>query len=197
MRIAVDVMGGDRGCGVAVGGVKLALREYSHISELLLVGRDEDIQAALREQGCSDSRITVEPASQVLTMEDKPREALRKKKDSSRKLLNLGGTWGPMTICDSCKYLGFELGPGKGDKSWIAPWRKCNEKIRLWSSQALGLDCQARTLNTFILLTLTFIAQLESPPQWLELRLKETIAKIPKPGNDISLGYIRTINEQY
>ena len=83
MRIAVDVMGGDRGCGVAVGGVKLALREYSHISELLLVGRDEDIQAALREQGCSDSRITVEPASQVLTMEDKPREALRKKKDSS------------------------------------------------------------------------------------------------------------------
>jgi glycerol-3-phosphate acyltransferase PlsX len=83
MRIAVDVMGGDRGCGVAVGGVKLALREYSHISEALLVGREEDIQSALREQGCDDSRITVCPASQVLTMEDKPRDALRNKKDCS------------------------------------------------------------------------------------------------------------------
>lgn len=83
MRIAVDVMGGDRGCGVAVGGVKLALREYSHISELLLVGREEEIQSALRQHGCSDSRITVCPASQVITMEDKPREAIRKKKDNS------------------------------------------------------------------------------------------------------------------
>ncbi len=83
MRIALDVMGGDRGCSVAVAGVKLALRDYSHIDELLLVGREEDIKSALSEQGCRDSRVTIHPASEVLTMEDKPREALRKKKDCS------------------------------------------------------------------------------------------------------------------
>ncbi len=83
MRIALDVMGGDRGCGVAIGGVKQALRDYSHIDELILVGREDDIKSALHEQGCRDSRARVHPATEVLTMEDKPKEAIRRKKDSS------------------------------------------------------------------------------------------------------------------
>ena len=83
MRIVVDVMGGDRGPDVVVDGARLALNEYPAISELHLVGNESDIQAAIQKCGLNDSRVQVLHASQVLTMEDKPVEGIRKKKDCS------------------------------------------------------------------------------------------------------------------
>jgi phosphate acyltransferase len=83
MRIVVDVMGGDRGPEVVVDGARLALKEYSAISELYLVGNESEIRAAIKKTGLNDSRVQVLHASQVLTMEDKPVEGIRKKKDCS------------------------------------------------------------------------------------------------------------------
>ena len=83
MRIAVDVMGGDHGCGVAIAGVKLALAEDQSIASVLLVGREAEITAALAAEKLSDSRIAIVSATEVLTMEDKPLEGIRRKKDSS------------------------------------------------------------------------------------------------------------------
>jgi len=83
MRIVVDVMGGDQGCGVVVDGVKLALQSYPDISELHLVGRQPEIEAALRRARCRDPRLQLHHASEVVVMEDKPIEAVRKKKDCS------------------------------------------------------------------------------------------------------------------
>ncbi len=83
MRIAVDVMGGDHGCGVIIDGVKLALASNAKISELFLVGQQEEIQAALASSQFQDHRLKIVHATQVLTMEDKPVEGLRRKKDCS------------------------------------------------------------------------------------------------------------------
>ncbi len=83
MRIAVDVMGGDHGCGVVVEGVKQALQTDLSIRTLFLVGNESEIQAARKETHLADSRIEIVHASEVLTMEDKPLEGIRKKKDSS------------------------------------------------------------------------------------------------------------------
>jgi glycerol-3-phosphate acyltransferase PlsX len=83
MRIAVDAMGGDHGCKVVVEGVKLALEASDRISSLLLVGQKRDVQLALEASECNDARIEVIHASEVLTMEDKPVAAVRRKKDSS------------------------------------------------------------------------------------------------------------------
>ena len=83
MQIAVDVMGGDHGCGVVIAGAKLALQTNKKISQLFLVGNEAEISAALEKQGVSDERVTIINASQVLTMEDKPVVGLRKKKDCS------------------------------------------------------------------------------------------------------------------
>ncbi|MBI3191385.1 MAG: hypothetical protein HYZ36_01885 [Pedosphaera parvula] len=47
MRIAVDVMGGDHGCGVIIAGAKMALESTPQIAELHLVGQQAEIQAAL------------------------------------------------------------------------------------------------------------------------------------------------------
>jgi glycerol-3-phosphate acyltransferase PlsX len=83
MRIAVDVMGGDHGCRVVVEGARLALRAYPRISTLYLVGDQSQIKAALPASSQGDARIQVIHASEVLTMEEKPLVALRKKKDCS------------------------------------------------------------------------------------------------------------------
>jgi glycerol-3-phosphate acyltransferase PlsX len=83
MRIVVDVMGGDHGCGVIVAGAKLALAANAQLTQLFLVGDERQIQTALAQNHLADSRVKVIHASEVLTMEDKPLEAVRKKKDSS------------------------------------------------------------------------------------------------------------------
>ena len=83
MRIAVDVMGSDHGCGVVIEGVKRALANDAKITVVHLVGRQEDIQAALATAQVTDPRVQVIHASEVMTMDDKPTAALRKKKDSS------------------------------------------------------------------------------------------------------------------
>lgn len=83
MRIAVDVMGGDHGCGVVIEGVKLALRANSRIAEIHLVGDQYAIKTAMERARLDDPRATIVHASEVLTMDDKPLVAVRKKKDSS------------------------------------------------------------------------------------------------------------------
>ncbi len=76
-------MGGDHGCGVVIEGVKRALEADQKITALYLVGKQEEIQAALAASRLRDHRVQIVHASEVLTMEDKPTAALRKKKDSS------------------------------------------------------------------------------------------------------------------
>src|SRR2546422_1654968 len=83
MRIAVDVMGGDHGCGVVIEGAKRALLADKKITTLYLVGHKDEIHAALPPRGFRDHRVRVVHASEVLTMEDKPAAAVRKKKDCS------------------------------------------------------------------------------------------------------------------
>ena len=83
MRIAVDVMGGDHGCGVVLAGVKRALLENKKISGIYLVGNQAEIHAALPPRGFRDHRVRVVHTTEVVEMDDKPAIALRKKKDSS------------------------------------------------------------------------------------------------------------------
>jgi glycerol-3-phosphate acyltransferase PlsX len=83
MRIAVDVMGGDHGCGVVIEGALRAIRDDKRITALFLVGRRSDIHSALPSGGFRDHRVRVIHASEVLTMDDKPAAAVRRKKDCS------------------------------------------------------------------------------------------------------------------
>jgi phosphate acyltransferase len=76
-------MGGDHGCGVVIEGVKRALEADASISRIFVVGHEAEILKARNEVGLTDSRVEVLHASEVLTMEDKPVEGIRRKKDSS------------------------------------------------------------------------------------------------------------------
>src|SRR5256886_8694195 len=83
MKIALDAMGGDFGPPNIVGGAVMALKEYSHISKLFLVGDTPQIEAELKKQNCNDRRIEIVHATQVVEMSDRAVEAVRRKKDSS------------------------------------------------------------------------------------------------------------------
>jgi glycerol-3-phosphate acyltransferase PlsX len=83
MRIVVDVMGGDHGPEVIIDGARLALASNAAITELYLVGRENEIRTAMTRVGCTDPRVHVLHASEVITMEDKPAEGVRRKKDCS------------------------------------------------------------------------------------------------------------------
>ena len=79
MKIIIDAMGGDNAPQAPVEGAVLAAKSYG--CEIILTGDGAQLEALL--QGRERERITVVPATQVITMEDKPSTAVRQKKDSS------------------------------------------------------------------------------------------------------------------
>lgn len=85
MRIVVDVMGGDQGPSAVIEGAigALVAADHDQIHKLYLAGQKEAIEPVLSRLGVGDRRIEILHATEVLTMEDKPTDALRKKKDCS------------------------------------------------------------------------------------------------------------------
>ena len=79
MKIIVDAMGGDHAPGEIVKGAVRAQRELG--VEIVLVGRKEAVEECLRAEGCTE--IPVIDAREVITMEDDPSTATRRKKDAS------------------------------------------------------------------------------------------------------------------
>lgn len=82
--IAIDAMGGDMGPAEVVEAVKLAYAGQSELNPVTLVGDEAVLRPLLVAAGLADNaRIGVFHASEVITMDDKPMQALKRKKDSS------------------------------------------------------------------------------------------------------------------
>jgi glycerol-3-phosphate acyltransferase PlsX len=83
VKIAVDAMGGDYAPVNEVEGTLSALRKSSGRFEVILVGREKEIRAALRRLGVEGHPVHIEDAPEVITMQDSPTAAVKQKKDSS------------------------------------------------------------------------------------------------------------------
>ena len=82
MKIIVDAMGGDNAPQEIVKGALRAVQELG--VDLVLVGQEEQIRACLPDEGSALSgKIEIVDAREVVTMEDDPSTATRRKKDSS------------------------------------------------------------------------------------------------------------------
>jgi phosphate acyltransferase len=80
LHIAIDAMSGDRGPSVSVPAAVAAAHEFSDV-RFTLIGRQPALE---RELGSAfPSNVSCLFASDVVEMTDQPREALRRKKDSS------------------------------------------------------------------------------------------------------------------
>ncbi|HYL01977.1 MAG TPA: phosphate acyltransferase PlsX [Steroidobacteraceae bacterium] len=86
LPIAIDVMSGDHEPREYIAGALRALADDGEL-RVLLVGEPQLIAAALGSLPAAvRERAKVAPASQVVAMDDKPREAIRHKKDSSMRV---------------------------------------------------------------------------------------------------------------
>ena len=79
MKIIIDAMGGDNAPGEIVKGALRARRELG--VDITLVGREEEIKRCLT--GDELHQVEIVDAREVVTMEDDPSTAARRKKDSS------------------------------------------------------------------------------------------------------------------
>ncbi len=86
VTLAVDAMGGDHGLSVTVPAVAAMLSRHAHM-HIILVGQPEPLADALSQAGIDGHpRVTVQPASEVVAMDDPVAVALRQKKDSSMRV---------------------------------------------------------------------------------------------------------------
>jgi len=83
--IAVDTMGGDLGPTEFIRGLFYATEELGIKSNFILVGKERLLERLLtvRKHGIDPSRITIKNTTQVIGMDEKPIQALKRKKDSS------------------------------------------------------------------------------------------------------------------
>ncbi len=86
ITVAIDAMGGDHGAHVTVPAALEILRRDADVN-IVLVGLTEAIEAELRACRAEvGPRLRIHHASEVVTMDDPPAQALRSKKDSSMRV---------------------------------------------------------------------------------------------------------------
>jgi glycerol-3-phosphate acyltransferase PlsX len=91
LHIAIDAMSGDCGPSICVPAALAAARAFPDV-RFTLIGREEDLgrQLKLRAAAAEPGNVSCLFAAQIVEMTDHPREALRRKKDSSmRRALDL------------------------------------------------------------------------------------------------------------
>jgi glycerol-3-phosphate acyltransferase PlsX len=88
IHIAIDAMSGDRGPAVCVPAALAAARDFPE-ARFTLIGRQADLEREMAA-GQASRNLSCVFAAEVVEMTDHPREALRRKKDSSmRRALDL------------------------------------------------------------------------------------------------------------
>lgn len=85
ITLAVDAMGGDHGPSVTIPAAINALSKYDQL-HIILVGDQELIQTELQKNKYTNTRLSIQHASEVVEMDESPQSALKNKKDSSMRV---------------------------------------------------------------------------------------------------------------
>lgn len=167
ITIALDAMGGDAAPAPEIAGAVAALRTRG--SRVLLLGDEARLRKELLRIGVSESEIAIRHCSEVITMDDHPGQAVRKKRDASMRvafeLVKKGeaqavvsaGNSGAMLACGL-----FILGRLKGlDRPGIAvtlPTLEADARIGqcVLLDTGANVDCKPQTLAHFAILGSTF-----------------------------------------
>ena len=109
LTIALDAMGGDAGPAVSVPAA-LGMLRLNPVLNIVLVGQSEAIK---RHLAAPHDRLSLVDAREIVAMDEKPADALRKKKDSSlRVAINLVKE-GAADACVSAGNTGALMATGK------------------------------------------------------------------------------------
>ncbi len=101
MRIGLDAMGGDHAPAEEVKGALAAREHLSDGDRIVLVGKEDEIRQHLSASADWEQYIEIHNATQVVTMNESPVEALRAKPDSSLVVLTQLHREGKVDACVS------------------------------------------------------------------------------------------------
>ncbi|MBU5267842.1 phosphate acyltransferase PlsX [Virgibacillus proomii] len=107
MRIAIDAMGGDHAPKATVLGAMKAVSEIKDL-HITLVGREQEIKKYLTD----DKRIDILHANEIITSDDEPVRAVRRKKNSSMVLMAKEVKEGKADACISAGNTGALMSAG-------------------------------------------------------------------------------------
>lgn len=155
MRIAVDAMGGDNAPEAIVSGSLMALREID--SDIVLIGKEDVIKNELEKNKADFKRIEIVDADEVITNEEKPVQAIRKKKSSSMvvgfELLKKKEVDAFVSAGNTGALLAgslLKIGRIKGiDRPALAPIYPTKKGFSLLVDAGANADCKARNLLEF------------------------------------------------
>ncbi|HEX6550422.1 MAG TPA: phosphate acyltransferase PlsX [Gammaproteobacteria bacterium] len=85
VTIALDVMGGDHGPAVIIPAALEMLSRHAFL-HVILVGDKETLETELADRSVYGDRLVIRHASQMVSMDELPSQALRGKKDSSMRV---------------------------------------------------------------------------------------------------------------
>ena len=85
ITLAIDAMGGDHGPSVTIPASINAQSKYDQL-HIILVGDKELIQTELQKNKYTNTRLSIQHASEVVEMDESPQSALKNKKDSSMRV---------------------------------------------------------------------------------------------------------------
>ncbi len=160
--IAVDAMGGDHGPEVVVPGALEAARSKN--LKILLVGDEARIKTILAQESTKGIEVEIVHAEEVVGMEEKPSEALRRKKKSSIQkafiLAREGKADGVVSAGNSGATLAcgmFTVGRIKGiERPALAPILPSEKKPVVLIDVGANVDCKPHHLLQFGLMAEIF-----------------------------------------
>jgi glycerol-3-phosphate acyltransferase PlsX len=170
IKISIDCMGGDFGPSITVPAAVSFANQTPDV-ELILVGREEVIQAALvKHKATSHPRITVRNATEVIAMDDPIEVALRRKKDSSMRVavslvkeglaqtaVSAGNTGALMAVS---RYILKTL-PGVDRPAICTILPNQNDGPTYMLDLGANVDCEAEHLRQFALMGSALVSAME------------------------------------
>lgn len=172
MKIAVDVMGSDRGPGEVIAGAWKWAEETGN--QVFLVGGADVVEREMQLAGVNSDLVRCVPASEVITMDESPAHALRKKKDASIVIATGLVKQGLADAVLSCGSTGaqmaaaiFILGRMEGvERSPIVTQLPgVQEKGTLLVDVGANVDCRPRQLLQFAVLGKTYATIVTGNPE--------------------------------
>ena len=88
--------------------------------------------------------------------------------------------WADIQVADHGKYLGFHVGPGRGDRAWITAGNKMLQRSSTWDWSSIGMCCATTAYNIFVASLPRYVAQLDDYPPQMEQVEERTLRRRPQ-----------------
>ena len=93
--------------------------------------------------------------------------------DARQEICGYAPSWGGLQFAHRAKYLGFVLGPCRGEEGWKKAILKYRQRARDWGKTGGGMLLDTVAYSVYAFSCLSFLAQLDDPPKdWSDAEMQ-------------------------